>query len=160
MTPTPFHPASRLLADPDTLRARLRPTLIATLGLASLAAWAAWSGFDARLAGFFADPRQASTVWAWCDTYSRWGPDVFYLSFLALLGPGSLRRNRPLRAVGVAYLSAQFFAAVLLTRLLKVGIARSRPHADVMATFTVRCIPRFRAAIPSTWPSGLFSCCS
>ncbi|OYW64626.1 MAG: hypothetical protein B7Y26_06655 [Hydrogenophilales bacterium 16-64-46] len=149
-----------MLADPDTLRARLRPTLIATLGLASLAAWAAWSGFDARLAGFFADPRQASTVWAWCDTYSRWGPDVFYLSFLALLGPGSLRRNRPLRAVGVAYLSAQFFAAVLLTRLLKVGIARSRPHADVMATFTVRCIPRFRAAIPSTWPSGLFSCCS
>lgn len=125
----------RLLADAGTLRARLRPTLIAALGLASLAALAAWSGFDTRLAGIFADPRQASAVWVCCDAYSRWGPFVFYLSFLAVLGLGTLWRSRPLRDIGVAYLSAQFFGAVLLTRLLKAGIARSRPHAqpDIMA---------------------------
>ena len=124
-------PASRpaFLADPDTVRARLRPTLVAAFCLACLATLSWLGGFDFRLSEATAYLLDAGFPRTLFEAYSRWGLFLFYLPFLAMLGLGVARRHRLYQSIGVAYLMAQLLGPVLLTRLLKSTIARPRPHA-------------------------------
>lgn len=124
---TPSRP--RFLADPDTVRARLQPTLVAAACLACLAALSWLGGFDPRLSEATAYLQHAGFARKAFEAYSQWGPFLFYLPFLAVFGIGVVRRRRLDRTIGIAYLAAQLFGAVLLTHLLKLGMARLRPHA-------------------------------
>lgn len=124
---------ARFLADRDTVRARLRTIVVASVGLAGLAALAWSSGFDGWLAGSFVRPRATPGLYAVADAYSQWGPGLFYLPFLAMLALGLAWGQPYLRRIGIAYLAAQLLGAGLLTHLLKTGMDRMRPHAHADA---------------------------
>ncbi|KAB2319061.1 phosphatase PAP2 family protein [Betaproteobacteria bacterium SCN1] len=117
-------------ADHDTVRARLRLVAAAATGLATLAALAWSSGFDAWLTARIAGLHATSGLYTAADVYSQWAPGLFYLPFLAMLAPGLAQGQSRLREMGTAYLAAQLFGAVLLTHLLKMGVDRMRPHAS------------------------------
>jgi undecaprenyl-diphosphatase len=122
--------AVRFLAAPDTVRARLRPILLAALLLAALALLSWLSGTDLSVAAAIAASPLAGFGRPACDVYSHWGPYLFYLPLLAVFALGLARRQRLPRDIGFTYLAAQGLGAVLLTHLLKVGVARLRPHAS------------------------------
>lgn len=121
--------ASRFLTDRDTARTRASLALLAATSLAGMAWLTWWSGFDFRLRDIVSTSSLVQTGHAAFDMYSEFGPFLLYLPFLVILGIG-LKSGPPLlRNIGVSYLTAQFLGAFLLTRLLKLSVARPRPYA-------------------------------
>lgn len=87
------------------------------------------------------------------ELYSEWGLFIFYLSFLALLALGILKKHSLFRTAGLAYVFAQLFGSALLVHLIKLGLGRPRPHAPhgQDAFFQVT---HFAQAIHSSFPSS------
>lgn len=88
-----------------------------------------------------------------CELYSEWGLFIFYLSFLALLALGILKKHSLFRTVGFAYVFAQFFGSVLLVHLIKLGLGRPRPHATYVQDAFFQ-VTHFAQAIHSSFPSS------
>jgi membrane-associated phospholipid phosphatase len=87
------------------------------------------------------------------ELYSEWGLFIFYLSFLALLALGILKKHALFRTVGLAYFFAQIFGSVLLVHLIKLASGRPRPHAaNVQDGFFQ--VTHFAQAIHSSFPSS------
>jgi membrane-associated phospholipid phosphatase len=62
------------------------------------------------------------------ELYSRVGLFIFYVPFIALLAYGIYAKRPLFRLVGLAYLYAQVFGTLLLSKLIKFGCGRPRPH--------------------------------
>jgi len=87
------------------------------------------------------------------ELYSEWGLFIFYLSFLALLALGILKKHSLFRTVGLAYVFAQLFGSVLLVHLIKLGSGRLRPHSNHMQDAFFQ-VTHFAQAIHSSFPSS------
>jgi membrane-associated phospholipid phosphatase len=82
------------------------------------------------------------------ELYSKLGLFIFYVPFIALLVYGIYSKRPLFRLIGLAYLYAQLFGTLLLSKLIKYGCGRPRPHT--LSAHDVFCpAPSFERAFNS-----------
>jgi len=97
--------------------------------------------------------RMLKTIHPFLESFSERGLFIFYLSFLALLTLGILKKNVLFRTIGFAYVFAQLFGTALLVHLIKLGSGRPRPHASYLQDAFFQ-VTHFAQAIHSSFPSS------
>jgi membrane-associated phospholipid phosphatase len=119
-----------MFSTPALAEARLTRALVA-LALVWLGISLIWLQVgDAAFAHWLAVP-PFNTRWRGVFRFlSQWGMVGFYLFFLGVLIRGVSRREDYLRQIGLAYLYAQIFGALMLVRVIKIGCGRPRPGAE------------------------------
>lgn len=148
----PGKPISVFL-DSREARARLRFALRVSVLLwaAALMSWLTHT--DTTLFQSVDANRMLKDLQLFLELYSEWGLYIFYLSFLALLALGILKKHSLFRTVGLAYVFAQLFGSVLLVHLIKLGLGRPRPHPTQVQDAFFQ-VTHFAQAIHSSFPSS------
>lgn len=146
-------PTRALFLDAREISARLRITLpvSAVLLAAALIAWLTNADTAIFQAIQASDTFTASRPFF--EAYSKWGPALFYLPFLGVLGFGLLRKRARWRTLGMAYLMAQLTGSVLLVHLVKLATGVPRPHIGLLPHALFQ-LSGFAQSLHSTFPSS------
>ena len=142
-----------IFLDSQAASARLRFALRVSVLLwaAALMSWLTHT--DTALFQSLEANRMLKDLHPFLELYSEWGLFIFYLSFLALLALGILKKHSLFRTVGLAYVFAQLFGSVLLGHLIKLGLGRPRPHSTYVQDAFFQ-VTHFAHAIHSSFPSS------